>query len=114
MRALATALKLGAHSVPCFPCLSTKAPLTRRGLHDASTDPTALGSMFASPAAVLIGVPTGVRFDVLDVDLTRHPEAVEWLALNRSRLPLTREHETRSGGLHVLFRPDARLRNTAA
>ena len=113
MSPLDTALRLAAGNIPVFPCLASKAPLTKRGLHDASTDQTKLRAMFASPAAVLVGVPTGHKFDVLDIDSPKHPEAAEWLAANRARLPFTREHETQSGGLHVLLRPDSRLRNSA-
>jgi hypothetical protein len=58
----------------------------------------------------LIGVPTGTKFDVLDVDNGKHADAETWLQSNRERLPATRTHETRSGGRHLLFTPTPDLR----
>jgi hypothetical protein len=57
-------------------------------------------------------MPTGAvsRIDVLDLDITRHREAARWLAERRIRLPLTRVHRTRSGGLHLLFRHRSGMR----
>src|SRR5262249_49163004 len=40
-------------------------------------------------------------------------EARQWLGDNRSRLPLTRTHRTRSGGLHLLFRPHPAIKCNA-
>jgi hypothetical protein len=56
-------------------------------------------------------VPTGERFVVLDLDL-QHREAADWWAENREDIPLTRRHRTRSGGMHLLFRPRSIVRNT--
>jgi hypothetical protein len=60
----------------------------------------------------LIGVPTGQisGFSVLDVDTAKHETALEWWDKNRSRLPTTRQHETKSGGLHLLFKHRGGLR----
>jgi hypothetical protein len=57
-------------------------------------------------------VPTGAAsgVDALDIDAPRHPEAAEWWARHHRRLPATRTHRTRSGGLHVLFEHAAGMR----
>jgi len=64
--------------------------------------------------APLVGVATGAAsdFDGLDID-PKHPEAKAWWTANRDRLPPTRCHRTRSGGLHLLFRHAVGLRSTA-
>jgi hypothetical protein len=58
----------------------------------------------------LVGVPTGPAsgLAVLDVDVVKGGGA--WWDANRARLPATRMHETRSGGLHVLFKHRAGLK----
>jgi hypothetical protein len=59
-------------------------------------------------------VPTGVasRLAVLDLD-AKHAEVRDWWQANRDRMPPTRVHRTRSGGLHALFRYPEGLRNSA-
>jgi hypothetical protein len=63
----------------------------------------------------LVRVPAGEAsvLDVLDIDAPRHPEAAEWWARRQHRAPATRIHQTRSGGLHVLFRHAGGLRSWA-
>ena len=116
--ALEQALELG---LPCFPCRNTprnertdKTPLTPRGFKDASDDPDAIRKMFSPHPDCLIGVPTGAAsgIDILDVD-PRHDGHV-WYAANKARLPATRIHRTRRGGLHRLFWHMDGLRNTTA
>ena len=103
MNALEHALDLARHHIPVFPCNPDKSPQTKRGFKDASTDERGVRKMFGSSPDALIGVPTGHRFDVLDVDLP--PEDAR-LWVRKSGLPITRMHTTRRGGLHMLFRPD--------
>jgi hypothetical protein len=61
----------------------------------------------------LIGVPTGIKFVVVDLDL-EHEDAQQWLADNRDRVPLTRTHRTRSGGIHWLFASHGKVKCTAS
>lgn len=63
------ALGCAARGWPVFPVAARgKAPLTRRGLYDASTDLATLRAWWAARPDANIGVRTGVAFDVLDVD----------------------------------------------
>jgi hypothetical protein len=105
-------LTLAATGIPVFPCLNTKAPACPNGFKAASNDRQAIGELWRQYPGPLIGTPTGVMFDVLDID-AKHIEAREWWAADRSRLPETRTHRTRSGGLHLLFKPDPQRRCSA-
>jgi len=60
----------------------------------------------------LIGVPTGPHFVVVDLDL-QHEDAQRWLDKYRNVIPLTRTHTTRSGGKHLLFAPNDKVKCTA-
>jgi hypothetical protein len=105
------ALALAQKGVPVFPCrVSDKAPLTRNGFHDAGIDPQIIRGWWARWPDALIGVPTGMRFVVIDADL-QHASAREWLAT--ADLPETRTHHTRSGGRYFLFQPHPAVRCTA-
>jgi hypothetical protein len=110
-RMLDAALELAAR-LPVFPCGKDKRPLVPRGFHAATTDTLTIGAWWQRWPCALIGVPTNVKFCALDIDL-KHPEAQHWYGENRSNIPFTRLHTTRNGGLHMLFRPDARVRSTA-
>jgi hypothetical protein len=110
-RMLDAALALAAR-VPVFPCGQDKRPLVPRGFHAASTDARTIGAWWQRWTSALIGVPTNIKFCVLDIDL-RHPEAERWYAERATDIPFTRKHVTRSGGFHLLFQPDTRVRCTA-
>jgi hypothetical protein len=88
-------------------------PATPRGFYDATNDTDALRELWRCWPAPLISTPTGSvnTSDVLDID-PRHGAAA-WHAANRHRLPPTRIHETRSGGLHILFCHHEGVRNSA-
>jgi hypothetical protein len=111
VRALADALILASEGRHCFPCASSKRPATPHGFLDASADPVALRELWAKYPGPLVGVRTGRSsgIDILDLD-RKHREAIVWWACHRDRLPVTRVHRTRSGGLHLVFRhaPDIR------
>ena len=51
--------------VSLFPCDAEKRPLTRRGFHDASSDPATIRRMSTQRAAWMIGVPTEPAFGLI-------------------------------------------------
>jgi putative DNA primase/helicase len=107
------ALKLARQGIPIFPCGEDKRPLTPHGFKDATADPDIVHTWWTQWGDALIGVPTGDKFVVVDADL-QHEDALAWLEDNRSRLPLTRTHCTRSGGRHWLFAPNDKIKCSAS
>jgi hypothetical protein len=91
-----------ASKYPVLPLRADKSPLTRRGFKDATRDEATIRAMFDSPAAELIGVPTGSTSGLLVFDID--PDGMSWLEENRHLFPVTRTHHTRRGGRHILFR----------
>jgi hypothetical protein len=108
----AEALRLARKGLPVFPCGPDKRPLTPNGFKDASTDPDIVHEWGARMPDALIGVPAGPRFVVIDLDL-QHEDAQAWLDKYRNVIPLTRTHATRSGGKHLLFAPNDKVKCTA-
>jgi hypothetical protein len=98
--------------LPAFPCREDKSPACPHGHLDATSNPIALRNLLRRYPSPLVGVPTGPAsgIDVFDIDAPRHPEAAEWWERHRQSLPLTRVQQTRSGGLHVVFRHEVGLR----
>ena len=109
---LAAALDLAAMGFACFPCRADKKPATPHGFKDATADATELRRLWRQHPGPLVGLPTGQRngFDVLDIDPRHGGDA--WFAVERDRLPETRRHCTRSGGLHILFGHRQGVRNS--
>jgi len=105
------ALNLARNHIPVFPCNEDKTPRTLNGFKDATTDERKIRRWWGPWPEALIGVPAGIKFDVIDIDL-QHQEARDWLPT--SPIPITRTHRTRSGGLHYLFQPTAGLRNSVS
>lgn len=65
----AAALYYAKHDLPVFPLLpNSKAPATRQGFKDATTDLAQITRWFAVRPEPNVGVPTGVLFDVVDID----------------------------------------------
>ncbi|MDD2861094.1 MAG: bifunctional DNA primase/polymerase, partial [Acidiphilium sp.] len=110
---LEIALELNAETGwPVFPCKADKAPACPRGFHAAAADPAGIRGLWQRFPGPLSGVPTGPAsgISVLDLDTTKHPEAVAWLDQHRTRLGNTLVIQTRSGGQHWVYhdRPDLR------
>ncbi len=101
-----------ARGIPVFPCKPApdKSPLTRHGFKDATTDPDRIGAWWREHPDASIGVPTGVKFWVLDEDVD--PEkgidgclALEELEMEHGELPRTYTVRTPRGGRHRYFQP---------
>jgi hypothetical protein len=99
---------------PSFPCNGLKRPTTPNGFKDAALPAHGLATLWLRHPGELVGVPTGPAsgLAVLDVDLSKG--GATWWDANRARLPATRLHETRSGGLHVLFEQRVGLKCSVA
>lgn len=107
---------------PVFPLRrDDKRPLTEHGHEDATDDPAIIKGWWDRWPDANIGIPTGLRtgFDVLDCDI---PKEGETFQSGRATLAAwEREHgaiqtlmaETGGGGLHLFFKHDPRIRNSA-
>lgn len=106
------ALRL-ARRLPVFPCAENKRPCCPHGFKDSTRDPAAIRELWRLHPGPLVAWPTGEAsgIDVLDVD-PRHGGG-DWLAESTDALPVTRRHQTRSGGFHILFRHAPGVRNSA-
>jgi Bifunctional DNA primase/polymerase, N-terminal len=88
-----------------------KKPATSHGFYDASADPCQIRYWWGRWPAANIGVPTGVWFDVVDVDSPKPdrpaPGAIAYNQLLEAGL-VPDSHamvSTASGGLHVYIEP---------
>jgi hypothetical protein len=98
---------IGLKQVPVFPVNDQKRPLNRNGHKGA------VRHRMIPQGWPLVGVPTGSAsgLSVVDVDV---PAGTGWYDANFDALPLTQVHETRRGGLHLLYRAVPGLGCTAA
>ena len=111
MSTLDDALRLARRGLPVFPCREDKRPATGSGFKDATTE---VAQIRAWPwTGRLIGVPSGSASGLAVLDIDPRHGGDDWLEANKRRLPYTRAHLTRSGGMHLLFRWPDGLRNSA-
>lgn len=102
---------------PVFPCRPDKAPATRNGFKDATTDPTQVSAWWERHPDYLVGVPTD-ELVVLDLDVD--PDRCTWswwqTLADDHGWPITENLvvATPSGGVHVYFAAgDVRVRCSA-
>ena len=109
------ALRYAERGVAVFPCVQRgKRPLTQHGFRDASADADFVRAWWTRWPEANIGVPTGLRFDVLDIDPKHGGDAaLAALEAEQGPLPETAEVRTGGGGRHILFLPDSRVRCSA-
>jgi hypothetical protein len=108
MSSLDQALQLAELGYRTFFCKLDKTPTTLHGFLNATADVGGVFDQWSLRPGPLVAIATGaggvMEVDVVDVDVGKHLGARLWLHLNRSRLPPTRIHRTRSGGFHLFFR----------
>lgn len=98
--------------IPVFPCKpGSKTPATSHGFKDATTNLTQIRAWWDTTPTYNIGIPTGLFFDVLDID---HP-TLAWPQLRqeittKTLIPFQAVHTPR--GLHLYLPPRPETRNT--
>lgn len=115
------AVALAEAGQPVFPCKPSgkkaKAPMTRNGFKDATLDTDLIQKWWSGTyKGAAIGVPTGILWDVLDVDVKDSadgrihlPRLIEIGLLNGCK----RVVKTPSGGWHLYFQAAVGLTNKA-
>ena len=105
-------IKLGFAVIP----LRGKIPLTEHGSKDASLDEAQVSAWWAASPDANIGIATGHRFFVMDVDVKGGGEdSFDFLRHQHGPFPETIEQVTGTGGKHLLFQlPDFPVRNSAS
>lgn len=106
---------------PVFPCKSqgpkAKAPLTENGFKDATLDRDQVKRWWKMHPTAAIGIPTGIKHDVLDVDVKNGADGrIHLPFLNRLGLlnGCVRVASTPSGGFHLYFPPGVGITNKAS
>ena len=115
---LEAALMYASMAQPVFPCKrkgeQAKAPYTRYGLNDASQNEDQIRRWWKQHDDAVIGLPTGIKWDVLDVDVKNDVDGSAHLSYLQ-RLGLLngckRVVRTPSGGWHLYFLPTPDLGN---
>lgn len=101
--------------VPVFPCAKKgKAPLTQNGFHAATTDPERIRSWWSRNPYANIATPTGLTFDVIDIDGPAGYQAFAEMRAAKLVPPVLGRAVTPSGGMHILVPPSGEGNTTAA
>lgn len=117
-RLMEAALQYASWGWPVFPLVEgDKAPAIKKGLHAATVDEAPIRAFWERRPMCNIGVATGHRFDVIDIDVAKRGEPPGWDAYGkmlqqvdpqtgRGPLPDCYGHQmTPSGGAHLLILP---------
>ena len=101
----AAALWYASLGWPVFPLRpGGKQPATRNGFKDATIDPAQITRWWSAEPNRNIGLPTGVRFDVIDIDA---PEGLETLReLSAHDRFVHGWVDTAGGGVHLYVKPN--------
>lgn len=97
---LRAALAYARRGVPVFPCKpGGKKPLTKRGFHEATSDPRKITAWWNRWPDANIGVPTGPESGILALDVEAHGfTSLDLLEEEHGQLPHTATTRTGSGG----------------
>jgi hypothetical protein len=106
MRLMRSTVEIEGRRLPIFPCYPNKRPACQNGFKDASADPARIAALWAGRTGLLAAVPTGEASGIAVLDIDR--AGMAWLAA--AEVPATRQHQTRSGGRHLIFRHKPGLR----
>lgn len=113
---LEAALAYAGRGWAVFPCKPDKAPYTRHGVKDATTDPAAIRQWWGRWPGAAIGLDCGrSRLVVIDCDTKNGLDGIAaWEALGIDDSGALHS-QTPSGGLHIVFSTNGgpELRNTA-
>lgn len=85
-------------------CQCPKKPATRHGFKDSTTDADRIRAWWERHPTSNIGLPTGIAFDVIDIDVPKGVAALEKIG-DKSSHGLA---ATSSGGLHIYIEPTGR------
>jgi Bifunctional DNA primase/polymerase, N-terminal/Primase C terminal 2 (PriCT-2) len=109
------ALDYAAHEIPVFPCnRKDKAPLVRTGFKAATTDEEKIREWWDQWPNAMIGIPTGPLsgIDALDIDVQPEEGIDGYDALPQWEELSPVIVRTPSGGAHLWFRSEGKVRNS--
>lgn len=105
---IGSALWYAEAGIPVFPCRpGEKRPATRHGLNDATTDADQIRAWWTRTPNANIGLATGHRFDVVDVDGPAGHQTLARLAISGEidAAALGKVSTPRDGGMHIYLPP---------
>lgn len=117
-RLLEAALTYATWGWPVFPLKPlAKTPATRNGFKDATTDPERINAWWKRHPDSNIGLPTGISFDVIDIDPPDGPPSLvkllDELKESEQELHVHGVVTTSSGGTHYYIKPNPERGNKA-